>query len=109
MRTPQMLPWLARKAGVSDAQAEKFWVEATRYAAEQTGPAETPEFWKAAVARLTELIDAEKQALHRIEAERASLRGRWPYTLILQMKSVSHSELGKSARAESAASPHSGH
>ena len=59
MKSPKMLPWLARKAGISDARAEELWAEAIRHATEKTGWVGTSEYWKAAVARLLELVAAE--------------------------------------------------
>ena len=59
-RTPMILPWLAHKAGVEERRAEVLWATAQRYAAvhHHLQP-ETPEFWKAAMDRLLELIAAE--------------------------------------------------
>jgi hypothetical protein len=54
-----MLPWLARKAGISEHRAEVLWHAAQRYAAFNTGETETPAYWKAAMDRLLELIAAE--------------------------------------------------
>lgn len=56
---PQMLPWLARKAGITERRAEILWHAAQRFAALHTGEAETPAYWKAAMDRLLELIAAE--------------------------------------------------
>lgn len=58
-RQPKMLPWLARKAGISERRAEALWRAAERHAAFATGETETPAYWKAAMDRLLELIAAE--------------------------------------------------
>ena len=94
MKTPKMLPWLARKAGISDALADELWADAIRYATQTTGGVGTPQYWKVAADRLVELIDAERQVRPRIEAERASVRnrGRWPFALIVQMKNAPSGE-----------------
>lgn len=61
MNTPMYLPWLARKAGISDAQALELWHEALRHATDLTGWVGGPDYWAAAHERLLELTDAERQ------------------------------------------------
>jgi hypothetical protein len=56
---PMMLPWLARKAGITEHRAEVLWHSAQRYAALHTGESETPVYWNAAMDHLLELIAAE--------------------------------------------------
>lgn len=56
---PMILPWLARKAGISDRRAEILWHAAQRYAALHCGETETPAYWKTSMDRLLELIAAE--------------------------------------------------
>jgi len=73
MKAPKMLPWLARKAGVSEAHAEGLWAEAIVCATVRTGWVGTSEYWKAAVDRLVELIELESPALRKITIERESL------------------------------------
>lgn len=58
-RQPKMLPWLAKKAGISEHRAEVLWRAAQRHAALVTGQTETPAYWKEAMDRLLELIAAE--------------------------------------------------
>lgn len=58
-KSPKLLPWVAKKAGVPLPRAEELWIEAVRYATQQADIVESPEYWKAAVDRLLELIDAE--------------------------------------------------
>lgn len=58
-KRPMILPWLARKAGISGHRAEVLWHAAQRYAALNTGETETPAYWKEAMDRLLELIAAE--------------------------------------------------
>jgi hypothetical protein len=57
-RAPMLLPWLARKAGISEHRAEILWGAALRHAALRC-EAETPAYWKAAMDRLLELVTAE--------------------------------------------------
>jgi hypothetical protein len=59
MKTPKILPWLARKHGVSEARAGKLWASALRYATDKTGWVGTPEYWSVAMERLLELLEAE--------------------------------------------------
>lgn len=61
MKAPKMLPWLARKAGISDSRADALWAEAIVCATERTGWVGTSEYWQVAVDRLLELIEIEKQ------------------------------------------------
>lgn len=59
VRQPKTLPWLAKKAGISEHRAEVLWRAAQRHAAFVTGETETPGYWKEAMDRLLELIAAE--------------------------------------------------
>lgn len=60
MRTPMLLPWLASRAGVSEARAEILWREAMLRAEEKTGERETSCYWGAALATLQELLVLER-------------------------------------------------
>ncbi len=62
MNGPMILPWIAHKAGISEARAEELWREALCHATEQTGWVGTSEYWEAAAARLHKLIHREVQA-----------------------------------------------
>jgi hypothetical protein len=59
MKTPKILPWLARKHGVSEARATKLWASALRYATDKTGWVGTPEYWSVSMERFLELLEAE--------------------------------------------------
>lgn len=59
MNGPMILPWIAHKAGISEARAEQLWREALCHATEQTGWVGTSEYWEAAEARLHQLIERE--------------------------------------------------
>jgi hypothetical protein len=74
MKTPKMLPWLARKAGISDTRAEALWAEAIVCATERTGWVGTSEYWKVAADRLIELIELESRAVSNIPIERNSAK-----------------------------------
>ncbi len=57
-RRPKMLPWLAKKAGITEHRADVLWHAALRHAA-RVAKADTSDYWKAAMDRLLELIAAE--------------------------------------------------
>lgn len=59
MKTPKILPWLARKAGISDVRAEELWTKALRHATAKTGWVGTSEYWRTAVDKVIELIERE--------------------------------------------------
>ena len=56
---PKILPWLAKKSGISDKRAEVLWRTAQRFAAFHVGTAGTSDYWKVVMDRLLELIAAE--------------------------------------------------
>lgn len=58
-KTPMILPWLAKKAGVPDERAEALWIDALRDATRDCALVESPEYWKAAVDHLLASIAAE--------------------------------------------------
>lgn len=78
MKTPKILPWLARKAGISDTRAEALWAAAIVCATERTGWVGTSEYWKAAVDRLIELIELESQSVRKLAIERDSAKQAAP-------------------------------
>jgi hypothetical protein len=55
-----MLPWLARQAGIADARAKELWADAIRSATADSAWIGTSDYWRMAVRRLLELIEAEK-------------------------------------------------
>ena len=61
MNGPMILPWIAHKAGISEARAEMLWREALCHATEETGWVGTSEYWEAAEARLHQLIERENR------------------------------------------------
>jgi len=62
MKNPMILPWIAHKAGISEARAEELWREALFHATDATGWVGTSEYWEAAEAQLHRLIEREKRA-----------------------------------------------
>jgi hypothetical protein len=57
-RAPKLLPWLAKKAGISERRATVLWHESERWAARQAATGSS-DFYKLAVDRLLELTAAE--------------------------------------------------
>ena len=57
MKTPKILPWLARRTGVSDERAEDLWRAACQQATALTGERDGPCYWGAAVQTLLDLLE----------------------------------------------------
>lgn len=57
-KAPKLLPWLAKKAGITDARAAVLWHDAERWAA-QRAARDSSAYFKLAVDRLLELVAAE--------------------------------------------------
>lgn len=59
MNAPKILPWIASKAGISEALALKLWRRAVSEAEYLTGNSESAEFWGLAIERFLENIEDE--------------------------------------------------
>lgn len=57
-KTPKLLPWLAKKAGITEARATTLWHDAERWA-ERRAAAGSADYFRLAVDRLLELVAAE--------------------------------------------------
>lgn len=57
-KTPKLLPWLAKKAGIPERRARTLWFEAERWAARRASSGSS-DYFKLAVDRLLELAAAE--------------------------------------------------
>ncbi len=66
MNAPMMLPWLARRWGVSDERALALWRRACIEAEHLTGERHTPRYWETAKSRLMNLLDAEAVASYPV-------------------------------------------
>lgn len=64
MKTPKILPWLARRAGVSDSRAELLWRAACLQAASITGEQDGAHYWEAVQERLLDLLARERWRTH---------------------------------------------
>ena len=63
MKTPKLLPWYARKAGVSNERAEVLWRKAVREATDETGWVGNSEYWGAAMSHFQRLLNEDKATL----------------------------------------------
>ena len=59
MKAPKILPWIARKAGISDELALKLWRRAISEAEYLTGKTEGSEYWGLAVERFLDIVEDE--------------------------------------------------
>ena len=59
MNAPKILPWIARKAGISDELALKLWRRAVSDAGHLTGKSSGSEFWGLTVERFLSLVEDE--------------------------------------------------
>jgi hypothetical protein len=59
MKPPKILPWIARKAGISDELALKLWRRAVSEAEYLTGKSEGSEYWALAVERFLDIVEDE--------------------------------------------------
>lgn len=59
MKAPKILPWIARKAGLSDELALKLWRRAAGEAEMATGNIDTADYYRLAVERFINFVEAE--------------------------------------------------
>ncbi len=59
MKAPKILPWIAKKAGISDELALKLWRRAVSEAEYLTGKSEGSEYWGLAVERFLAIVEDE--------------------------------------------------
>ena len=62
-RTPKLLPWFARKAGVSEERAATLWRKAIRQATADTGWVGNTEYWGEAMSNFLTLLEKERCTL----------------------------------------------
>lgn len=63
MKLPKLLPWYARKAGISTERAEALWRKAVREATAETGWVGNSEFWGATMNHFITLLEKERNTL----------------------------------------------
>jgi hypothetical protein len=59
MNAPKILPWIARKAGISDELALKLWRRALSEAEYLSGKPEGSEYWGLAIERFLAIVEDE--------------------------------------------------
>lgn len=64
MKTPKILPWLARRARVTDSRAELLWRAACLQAAAATGEQNGSRYWGEVQVRLLDLLARERWRNH---------------------------------------------
>jgi hypothetical protein len=69
---PKILPWVARKAGISDEQAEALWREAVLQATLEIGRVGNADYYRAITERLHELVERGKSVAHAGQPLRSS-------------------------------------
>ncbi len=62
MRAPKILPWIARKAGIKDELAVKLWRRAAGESEALTGCCDSSDYYRLAVERFIDLVEAESDA-----------------------------------------------
>lgn len=62
MRAPKLLPWVARKAGISDELALKLWRRAAGEAEVIAGCCDSPDYFRLADERFMDLVDNESDS-----------------------------------------------
>lgn len=60
MKTPKLVPWFARKAGVSEERAATLWRKAVRQATADTGWVGNAEYWGEAMSNFLRLLEDEQ-------------------------------------------------
>lgn len=60
MKTPKLLPWYARKAGVTIERATVLWHQAVREATAATGWVGNSEYWGEAMSAFQRLLENER-------------------------------------------------
>lgn len=59
MNAPKILPWIARKAGISDELALKLWRRALSETEYLTGGSEGSDYWKMVIERFLHIVEDE--------------------------------------------------
>jgi hypothetical protein len=108
MRPPKLLPWLARKAGVSDELAVKLWRRALQEAEALAGNRVSSDYHALCIDRFLNLLEVEAGGEARLDASPLSWIWRYPqrialYTLIA---SVNISRIGPQFLRRQQTRPH---
>lgn len=60
MKTPKLLPWYARRAGVSNERATALWRKAVREATDNTGWVGNEDYWSESMRCFLALLEREQ-------------------------------------------------
>ena len=92
MKPPKLLPWIARKAGLTEELTLKLWRRAAGEAEERIGNASSSEYYSTAVERWLSLV--EDEACGRSSSETAgSLGWMWRHQKRMAQHSLTTSQL----------------
>ncbi|HEY5762869.1 MAG TPA: hypothetical protein VIS73_06650 [Rhodocyclaceae bacterium] len=75
---PKLLPWLARRAGVSNELAHRLWRRAIQEAAAIAGSDHSAEYHAVAIDRLLNLLEVESNGAANFETSTSAWRWRHP-------------------------------
>ena len=89
MKAPKILPWVARKVGISDELALRMWRRAAGEAEEMTGCSNSSEYYRQAVERFIDLSEEEGEKY----AERGALKNRGVSWIWRYQKRISQGNL----------------
>jgi hypothetical protein len=77
MKAPMILPWVAKKAGISEELALKLWRRAASEAEYLVGQAEGSEYWGLALERFIDLAEEEADEGFDMSALKAAPSITW--------------------------------
>ena len=77
MKAPKIIPWIARKAGISEIRAIKLWQRAESETAELLNCREGAEFHGACVERFLDLVEASAGGAFRINYANSPEKVSW--------------------------------
>ncbi len=77
MKAPKILPWIARKTGISDELAIKLWRRAEREAELAVSGCNSSDYYRWAVERFIDSAEAEGGGMVVRDSRRAKICLRW--------------------------------
>ncbi len=89
MTPPKLLPWIARKAGITDELALKLWRRAASDAEHELGSAGGSVFWARAVELFRALVEAEAS----VQVTGAQLGWVWRHQRSIAMHTLTVSQV----------------
>lgn len=93
MKAPKILPWIARKAGISDELALKLWRRALSEAEYLTGSAEGSAYWGFAIERFLSIVENEVGTTPQYQQTPApQLSWMWSHQTRMSMLSLTVAE-----------------